>query len=220
MRIFGRKKGRRLSYTKQKLVEDFLPNISLDNDKKLRHVLSLKKHLFLEFGFGHGENIIKLSVNRPDWVFIAIDPFLNGVASLLEKIKTKNISNIYVYHGDGRLFLKALPKNSISETCILFPDPWPKFKHESRRIIQKEFLIELSKVMALNSLVYVSSDDKTAQTWILKNFLDNVNFKWIVEDINEIYTKPDFLEDTKYYKKSLKEGRQASWLKFKNIKEY
>ena len=220
MRIFGRKKGRRLSYTKQKLLEEFLPNISLDNDERLRYVFSLKKHLFLEFGFGDGENIIKLSVNRPDWVFIAIDPFINGVASLLEKIKTKNISNIYVYHGDGRLFLKALPKNSISETCILFPDPWPKFKHEPRRIIQKEFLIELSKVMALNSLVYVSSDDKTAQTWILKNFLDNVNFKWIVEDINEIYTKPDFLEDTKYYRKSLKEGRQASWLKFKNIKEY
>ena len=123
MRIFGRKKGRRLSYTKQKLVEDFLPNISLDNDKKLRHVLSLKKHLFLEFGFGYGENVIKLSVNRPDWVFIAIDPFLNGVASLLEKIKTKSISNIYIYHGDGRLFLKGMPKNSISETCILFPDP-------------------------------------------------------------------------------------------------
>ena len=173
MRIFGRKKGRRLSYTKQKLVEDFLPNISLDNDERLRYVFSLKKHLFLEFGFGHGENIIKLSVNRPDWVFIAIDPFLNGVASLLEKIKTKSISNIYIYPGDGRLFLEGLPKNSISETCILFPDPWPKFKHESRRIIQKEFLIELSKVMALNSLVYVSSDDKTAQTWILKNFLEN-----------------------------------------------
>ena len=220
MRIFGRKKGRRLSYTKQKLVEDFLPNISLDNDKILRHVLSLKKHLFLEFGFGHGENVIKLSVNRPDWVFIAIDPFLNGVASLLEKIKKKNISNIYIYHGDGRLFLEKLPKNSISETCILFPDPWPKFKHESRRLIQKEFLIKLSEVMTLNSLVYTSSDDQIAQTWMLKIFLFNKNFEWIVEDINQIYTKPDFFEDTKYFKKSLKEGRQVSWLKFKNIKEY
>ena len=220
MRIFGRKKGRRLSYTKQKLVEDFLPNISLDNDKILRHVFSLKKHLFLEFGFGHGENIIKLSVNRPDWVFIAIDPFLNGVASLLEKIKTKNISNIYIYHGDGRYFLKGLPKNSISETCILFPDPWPKFKHESRRIIQREFLNKLSEVMSSNSFVYTSSDNYIAQTWMLKIFLYNKNFEWIVKDINQIYTKPDFFEDTKYFKKSLKEGRQASWLKFKNIKEY
>ena len=220
MKIFGRKKGRRLSHNKQKLVENFLPNISLDNEKNLSHVLSLKKHLFLEFGFGHGENIIKLSVNRPNWVFIAIEPFINGVASLLEKIKTKNILNVYIYHGDGRLFLKELPRNSISECCILFPDPWPKFKHETRRIIQKEFLTDLSKVMALDSLVYISSDDKTAQTWILKNFLENLNFKWIVEDINEIYIKPDFLEDTKYYKKSLKEGRQASWLKFKKIKEY
>ena len=220
MRIFGRKKGRRLSQTKQKLVEDFLPNISLDNDEKLRHVFSLKKNLFLEFGFGHGENIIKLSVNRPDWVFIAIDPFLNGVASLLEKIKTKNISNIYIYHGEGRSFLKGLPNNSISETCILFPDPWPKFKHESRRIIQREFLNKLSEVMTLNSFVYTSSDDHVAQTWILKIFLFNKNFEWIVEDINQIYIKPDLFEDTKYFKKSLKEGRQVYWLKFKNIKEY
>ena len=220
MRIFGRKKGRRLSYTKQKLVEDFLPNISLDNDEKLRHVFSLKKHLFLEFGFGHGENIIKLSVNRPHWVFIAIDPFLNGVASLLEKIKTKNISNTYIYHGDGRSFLKGLPQNSISETCILFPDPWPKFKHESRRIIQKEFLNKLSEVMTSNSFVYTSSDNHIAQTWMLKTFLYNKNFEWIVKDINQIYTNPDFFENTKYFKKSLKEGRQVSWLKFKNIKEY
>ena len=220
MRIFGRKKGRRLSYTKQKLVEDFLPNISLDNDEKLRLVFSLKKNLFLEFGFGHGENIIKLSVNRPDWVFIAIDPFLNGVASLLEKIKTKSISNIYIYHGDGRLFLKGMPKNSVSETCILFPDPWPKFKHESRRIIQREFLNKLSEVMVSNSFVYTSSDNHIAQTWMLKTFLYNKNFEWIVKDINQIYTKPDFFEDTKYFKKSLEEGRQVSWLKFKNIKEY
>ena len=220
MRIFGRKKGRRLSYTKKKLVEDFLPNISLDNDDKLRHVFSLRKHLFLEFGFGHGENIIKLSVNRPNWVFIAIDPFLNGVASLLEKIKTKSISNVYIYHGDGRLFLKGLPKNSISETCILFPDPWPKLKHESRRIIQREFLNKLSEVMTLNSFVYTSSDDYNAQTWMLKIFLYDKKFEWIVKDINQIYTKPDFFEDTKYFKKSLKEGRQVSWLKFKNIKEY
>ena len=220
MRIFGRKKGRRLSYTKQKLVEDFLPNISLNNKKKLRHVFSLKKNLFLEFGFGHGENIIKLSVNRPDWVFIAIDPFLNGVASLLEKIKTKSISNIYIYHGDGRLFLRGLPKNSISETCILFPDPWPKLKHESRRIIQREFLNKLSEVMDLNSFVYTSSDNHIGQTWMLKTFLYNKNFEWIVKDINQIYTKPDFFEDTKYFKKSLKEGRPVSWLKFKNIKEY
>ena len=220
MRIFGRKKGRRLSYTKQKLVEDFLPNISLDNDEKLRYVLSLKKHLFLEFGFGHGENVIKLSVNRPYWVFIAIDPFLNGVASLLEKIKKKNISNIYIYHGDGRFFLKRLPKNSISEACILFPDPWPKFKHESRRLIQKEFLIKLSEVMTLNSFIYTSSDDQIAQTWMLKIFLFNKNFEWIVEDIKQIYTKPDLFEDTKYFKKSLKEKRKASWFKFKNIKEH
>ena len=44
------------------------------------------------------------------------------------------------------IIFKRIAKNSISETCILFPDPWPKFKHESRRIIQREFLNKLSKL--------------------------------------------------------------------------
>ena len=135
-------------------------------------------------------------------------------------MKSATFSNIYIYNGDGRSFLKGLPKNSISETCILFPDPWPKLKHESRRIIQREFLNKLSEVMTSNSFVYTSSDNHIAQTWMLKNFLYNKNFEWIIKDINQIYTKPDFFEDTKYFKKSLKEGRQVSWLKFKNIKEY
>ena len=74
--------------------------------------------------------------------------------------------------------------------------------------------------MTLNSFVYTSSDNQIAQTWMLKIFLLNKNFEWIVEDINQIYTKPDFFEDTKYFKKSLKEGRKVSWLKFKNTKEY
>ena len=74
--------------------------------------------------------------------------------------------------------------------------------------------------MTINSFIYTSSDDQIAQTWMLKIFLFNKNFEWIVEDINQIYTKPDFFEDTKYFKKSLKKGRQVSWLKFKNIKEY
>ena len=220
MRIFGRKKGRKLSSAKQKLVENFLPNISLHDEKNLNHLLSLKKPLCLEIGFGHGENLIKMSLKKPNWFFIAIDPFLNGVASLLEKIKKNKIQNIFIFHGDCRVFLKDLPIDSISKVCILFPDPWSKKKHEPRRIIQNDFLKLLSKIMKENSLVHISSDDWTAQTWILKNFLNSKNFIWVIDNIHETYEKPEYFENTKYYKKSLAQGRQASWLKFKNIKFY
>ena len=72
--------------------------------------------------------------------------------------------------------------------------------------------------MKENSLVHISSDDWTAQTWILKIFLNSKNFIWIINNIHETYEKPEFFENTKYYKKSLLQERQASWLKFKNIK--
>ena len=191
----------------------------MHDEKNLNHLLSLKKPLCLEIGFGHGENLIKMSLKKPNWFFIAIDPFLNGVASLLEKIKKNKIQNIFIFHGDGRVFLKDLPIDSISKVCILFLIHGQK-KNMNQDALFKRFLKLLSKIMKENSLVHISSDDWTAQTWILKIFLNSKNFIWIINNIHETYEKPEFFENTKYYKKSLLQERQASWLKFKNIKFY
>ena len=49
------------------------------------------------------------------------------------------------------MFLEALPKNSISETCILFPDPWPKFKHELSQFNPLNLNIEIIKKKQSNS---------------------------------------------------------------------
>ena len=142
----------------------------------LNYLLSLKKPLCLEIGFGHGENLIKMSLKNPCWFFIAIDPFLNGVAALLEKIKKNKIQNIFIFYGDGREFLKDLPIDSISKVCILFPDPWPKKKHMKRRIISKPFLKSLHTICNKKSKIILSSDDVNYVEQILYKFYTDKNF--------------------------------------------
>ena len=115
MKLFGRKKGRKLSLRKQSLINILLPNISLDNEVIFEKVINSNIQKFLEIGFGHGENLIQLSTERPEWTFLGVEPFINGVASLLERIDKEKISNIYILNGDGRDFLSRLPKDTISE---------------------------------------------------------------------------------------------------------
>ena len=219
MKLFGRKKGRKISSKKIKLINNFLPKISLDDKTIFNQILSSEKKKFLEVGFGHGENLIKLSKDRPDWVFLGVEYFVNGVASILDKIDSENIKNIFILHGDGRDLLKKLPKNSISESCILFPDPWQKSRHSERRIIQRNFINTLSDIMKINSKFHISSDDPVAQEWILKCFIFNENYEWNLKSVDECFHKPEIFEETKYMRKSILENRKSMWFKFKNIKE-
>ena len=219
MKLYGRKKGRKLSLKKQSLINILLPNISLDNEVVFQNIFNSDIKKFLEIGFGHGENLIRLSKERPGWIFLGIEPFINGVASLLEKIDKEKISNIYLLNGDGRNFLTKLSKDTISEACILFPDPWQKSKHISRRIIQQGFLDNMSKILKKNSTLHLSSDHPSAQEWMLKSLINNKNFDWEIESIHDCYQKPEIFAETKYTKKSTREMRNAMWFKFKNIKE-
>jgi tRNA (guanine-N7-)-methyltransferase len=219
LKLFGRKKGRKISLKKINLINNLLPNISLDDKTIFNQILSSEKKKFLEVGFGYGENLIKLSQDRPDWVFLGVEYFINGVASILDKIDTEKIKNIFILYGDGRDFLNKIPKNSISEACILFPDPWHKSKHSERRIIQKNFINTLSKVMKKDSNLHMSSDDPVAQEWILKCFILNNNYEWNIKSVDECFHKPVIFEETKYMRKSILENRNSMWFKFKNIKE-
>ena len=219
LRLFGRKKGRKLSNIKNTLIKNLLPKISIEKKKNLQSVLTNKKPIFLEIGFGQGENLVKLSLARPDWKFLGVDPYINGVASLLEKIDSKKIKNILILHGDARKFIKTLPENSISEACILFPDPWHKSKHISRRLVQQDLIADLSKIMIMKSLIHIASDDQKAQEWVLKNFSNNTFFEWKVKSTKNCYIKPKMFEDTKYMLKAIEAKRKPIWLKFENRKE-
>ena len=218
-RLFGRKKGRKLSNKKNILIKNLLPKISLEKKENLQSLLTSKTPIFLELGFGQGENLVKLSLARPDWKFLGVDSYINGVASLLEKIDLKKIKNILILHGDVRKFIKILPENSISEACILFPDPWHKSKHLSRRLVQQDLIADLSKIMLFKSLLHISSDDQKAQDWILKSFSNNFCFEWKVKSTKNCYIKPKMFEDTKYMLKAIEAKRKPIWLKFENRKE-
>ncbi|MES1198920.1 MAG: tRNA (guanosine(46)-N7)-methyltransferase TrmB [Pseudomonadota bacterium] len=137
--------------------------------------------LVFEIGFGGGEHLVAQAQAHPDYRFIGVEPFLNGVGSCLRHIEESGAQNIRLHHGDARDVLARLPDASLDRIYILFPDPWPKTRHWKRRLIQADFIAELARVLKADGAVRFATDWKNYAAWTLEFFLKDLHFRWSAE---------------------------------------
>ncbi|HVY84392.1 MAG TPA: tRNA (guanosine(46)-N7)-methyltransferase TrmB [Caulobacterales bacterium] len=135
----------------------------------------------LEIGFGGGEHLVGQAAAHPDLHFIGVEPFLNGVASCLRHIEESGVQNVRLHMGDARDLLARLPDASLDRVVILFPDPWPKTRHWKRRLIQRDFISELARVLKPDGRVRFATDWKHYAAWTLELFLQDRRFVWTAE---------------------------------------
>lgn len=162
IRTFGRRHGKKLSERKTWLIEDILPKIA-PNESESNDIL--------EIGFGAGEHLRALATQNPNKIIIGAEPFVNGVAALLsaicdEKNQVKDeYKNIRIWADDVRLMLSN--KNfKFTEIWILHPDPWPKARHEKRRLLSAEFLNILSQHLGPGGKIIIGTDHWGYYDWI------------------------------------------------------
>ncbi len=172
-RLFGRRKGRPLHRRKQALVQDLLPKVRITmpgGSCVAPHAFfeggRAQDFIAIEIGFGGGEHLAAQAFRRPEARFIGCEPFLNGIASLLEHIDDKKIENVRIHDDDARILLDALADASVDECFVLFPDPWPKKRHIERRFIGPENLERLARVLKPGGLLRVASDHAQLVAWM------------------------------------------------------
>lgn len=214
---FGRRRGRKLRPSRQGLMENLLPNISISLPPKgmldLAAVFKQKEY-WLEIGFGGGEHLAHQAAAHPEAGIIGCEPFINGTAALLARIESEKLSNIRIYGGDARLLIGKLPDGCLTKVFILYPDPWPKARHHKRRLISKEFLDALARVMKPGADLRLATDDEDYCTWMLERLLPHGRYVWQAEKCSDWLTPwPDWIS-TRYEQKALKAGRVPTYLTF------
>ena len=78
------------------------------------------------------------------------------------------INNLKVFYGDARLLIENLEDNSLDKIFVLFPDPWPKKKHNKRRIINENFLNLISKKLKSGGELFFASDIINYVEWTIE----------------------------------------------------
>lgn len=202
IRTFGRRHGKKLSARKQYLMENVLPRVQPCDAAQI-----------LEIGFGAGEHLRALALQHPAKTIIGAEPFANGVAALLGAIcdaATNEIlpeyKNIRIWPDDVRILLRET-KADFEQIWILHPDPWPKARHEKRRLLQTEFLKTLASHLAPGGEIIIGTDH-----WGY--------FDWIIERATEsglAYETPrlDTIQ-TRYQAKNMAETEAPKYIIIKN----
>jgi tRNA (guanine-N7-)-methyltransferase len=220
--FYGRLKGQALRDSQKGYLDQDLARLSPGpvgwDENPTRQPLDLAtrfdgKPVWLEIGFGGGEHMVHQAAQNPDTGIIGCEPYINGVAMLLGKIRKAGVDNLAVFPGDVRDMFDVLPDASIERAFLLYPDPWPKTRHHRRRFVTPEHLGPLARVMKPGALFRVATDieDYVRQT------LEEVpaqGFERLGVDIHTPWT--DWIS-TRYEQKALREGRPPHYLTFRRV---
>ena len=170
--------------------------------------------VWLEIGFGGGEHLVHQAANNPDVGIIGAEPYINGVAMLLGKIRRANADNLAVHPGDARDLFDVLPDQSISKAFLLYPDPWPKTRHHRRRFVTQEHLVPLARVLKPGAIFRVATDIEDYVRQTLEE-VPKAGFEWLAERPNDWREPWDDWISTRYEQKALREDRVPHYLTFR-----
>jgi tRNA (guanine-N7-)-methyltransferase len=113
--------------------------------------------LHVDLGCGDGSLLCALAEQFPEKNFLGIERLTKRV----EKVRRKalKIENVRVLGTDTSFALRyLLPENSVETFYLFFPDPWPKRRHQHRRIFTCEFLDSIAAALKRNGALRIATD--------------------------------------------------------------
>lgn len=218
-RVYGRRRGRTLKGKASELYEPglealkvVLPEPPGELDPKSLFEPPLRE-VWLEIGFGGGEHLAAQAEAHPDIGFIGCEPFINGVSSLIVLLDEQESRNVRIVSEDARLLLQALPEGAIGRAFLLFPDPWPKRRHEGRRFVNPEALDLVARALADNAEFRVATDHAVLQDWMPARIGEHPAFALEAQ----VTERPADWPPTRYEAKALRAGRRPIYLTYRRV---
>lgn len=113
----------------------------------------------LEIGFGMGHAFIEQIKANPQTDFIGIEVHTPGVGSVLNAALDADLQNLVVYNEDAIAVLdQAIPDASLTKLQLFFPDPWPKKRHNKRRIVTPAFVAMVFRKLKAGGQFHMATD--------------------------------------------------------------
>lgn len=114
----------------------------------------------LDIGFGYGESLLAATTARPDVRTLGVEVHQPGLLAALEALAAAgaDTGSVRVLHGDVTALLPALAPGSLLAVQAFYPDPWPKRRHEGRRLFGPDVLRRLVTSLAPGGTLHLVTD--------------------------------------------------------------
>ena len=208
-------RGTRITGPQQLALDKHWDAYGIEQSSQMLNLTGLfpdSEQVILEIGFGMGEATALIGRDFPQTGFLAVDVHRPGVGKLFALIHEYGLKNLRVIQGDAHVILhEMIPDGSLDGIHLFFPDPWPKKRHNKRRIVNEEFLALIAPKIKDGGFIHIATDWVPYAEWIEEVFAATTLFtggkverpEWrpITRFEGQGITKDHQVNDFRYFKR-------------------
>lgn len=125
----------------------------------------------IEVGTGKGKFIISKAIKNPDINYIGIEKYDSPLVSAVKKLENLELNNLKLICFDA-FNIENIFDKEVYKIYLNFSDPWPKKRHEKRRLSSKIFLEKYDNIFKNNKRIEMKTDNDDLFEYSMESFLD------------------------------------------------
>ena len=150
--------------------------------------------IHIEIGTGKGDFIVEMAKKNPNVNFIGIEMQTSVIALAVQKAEKEGLENIKFLVMDARLLTEKFTGIRFDRIYLNFSDPWPKARHEKRRLTSPKFLLTYKTFLTGDGEIWFKTDNKGLYEYSYLSFSEN-RWKIIENDDNYQLSKEDAMSE-------------------------
>lgn len=133
--------------------------------------------LEVDIGCGRGRFLLARAQAHPSLNFLGIDRCTLRLRKIDRRAEVIGLTNIRLVQGDAIHLLVRLPAESAAAFYVFFPDPWPKRRHHSRRLVSPHFIDLVFHTLSPGGAIHLCTDHADYYSAILKHWRSDSRFR-------------------------------------------
>ncbi len=159
----------------------------------------------LEIGIGKGQFLTTLAKQNPNINYVGVEMFDSVIVRALEKHEAEPLPNVKFIRADAKTLSEKFSKY-FTHLYLNFSDPWPKNRHEKRRLTSPDFLKVYQTILTKDGLITFKTDNTSLFEYSVQS-LNNYGMKiarFSIDLHNSCYNEDNIR--TEYEEKFSKKG--------------
>lgn len=126
--------------------------------------------IHIEIGMGKGQFITEMAKAHPEINYIGVEMQVSVVSIALDKLLEEPLPNLKLLHVDGSALTEYFSDSEVDQIYLNFSDPWPKKRHEKRRLTYKTFLAVDEQILRPEGEIHFKTDNQGLFEYSLASF--------------------------------------------------
>lgn len=126
--------------------------------------------IHIEIGMGKGQFITQMASAHPDINYIGVEMQVSVISLALDKALETEVPNVRLLHVDGSELTEYFADSEVDQIYLNFSDPWPKKRHEKRRLTSPNFLKVDETILRPQGEIHFKTDNQKLFEYSLSSF--------------------------------------------------